>query len=503
MTDDKLQSEMEKRAHSRTQRPNSSAFKEFIGENWGPRPEGPDRMDVADFTPARRRALGAQFIGERLVIPAGDYKVRNNDCDYRFRAHSAFSHLTGLGGEDEPGAVLVLNPLPDAHAGDEETHEATLFFHFRASRSSEEFYADSRHGEFWVGPRLSAEEMSNLTGLTVDHSDNLRDALSKDLGTVQIRVMPQSDPAIESMVSELREQASLSSGAEEDLELAEAASTLRFIKDAWEIQEMEKAVDVTFSGFEDILRSFPRARDHWRGERIIEGAFFARARAEGNGLGYDTIVGSGNHANTLHWIDNDGPVRDGDLILVDAGAELDSLYTADITRTLPVNGKFTEAQREVYEAVLEACEAALEETKKPGVRFKDIHTAAMAVIARHLEGWGMLPSTAENSLSPEGQYHRRWMPHGTSHHLGLDVHDCAQAKRELYTDSLLEPGMIFTIEPGLYFHEDDLLVPERFRGIGVRIEDDVLMTEEGGKRISENIPRTVADIEAWMKHVQG
>lgn len=460
-------------------------------------------MDVADFTPARRRALGAQFIGERLVIPAGDYKVRNNDCDYRFRAHSAFSHLTGLGGEDEPGAVLVLNPLPDAHAGDEETHEATLFFHFRASRSSEEFYADSRHGEFWVGPRLSAEEMSNLTGLTVDHSDNLRDALSKDLGTVQIRVMPQSDPAIESMVSELREQASLSSGAEEDLELAEAASTLRFIKDAWEIQEMEKAVDVTFSGFEDILRSFPRARDHWRGERIIEGAFFARARAEGNGLGYDTIVGSGNHANTLHWIDNDGPVRDGDLILVDAGAELDSLYTADITRTLPVNGKFTEAQREVYEAVLEACEAALEETKKPGVRFKDIHTAAMAVIARHLEEWGMLPSTAENSLSPEGQYHRRWMPHGTSHHLGLDVHDCAQAKRELYTDSLLEPGMIFTIEPGLYFHEDDLLVPECFRGIGVRIEDDVLMTEEGGKRISENIPRTVADIEAWMKHVQG
>ena len=116
---------------------------------------------------------------------------------------------------------------------------------------------------------------------------------------------------------------------------------------------------------------------------------------------------------------------------------------------------------------------------------------------------GILPVSAEESLSPQGQQHRRWMPHGTSHHLGIDVHDRAQARREMYLDAELKPGMVFTIEPGLYFREDDLAVPEEYRGIGVRIEDDVLVNEDGSvTRISEHIPRTVADVEAWMKSVQ-
>lgn len=185
-------------------------------------------------------------------------------------------------------------------------------------------------------------------------------------------------------------------------------------------------------------------------------------------------------------------------MLIDAGAEVDSLYTADITRTLPVSGKFSDTQRLVYEAVLEACDYALEVASQPGVRFRDVHAAAMTVIARHLHQWGILPVSAEESLLPENQYHRRWMPHGTSHHLGLDVHDCAQAKRELYQDALLEEGMVFTIEPGLYFREDDLKVPQEFRGIGVRIEDDIVITKNGAVRMSENIPRTVEDIENWM-----
>ena len=485
----------EEKAHNRTQRPQSQAFREFIGQDWGARPAGPARMEVADYTPSRHKRLSELFPGERLVFPAGDLKVRSNDTDYRFRAHSAFSHLTGLGGEDEPGAVLVLNPV-------EGGHEAVLYFHPRAPRSSEEFYADSRHGEFWVGPRLSAQEMSTATGLKVAHIDEMKDAISKDLGAVQIRVVPQSDPAVEALVAELRQQNGLTEGAEQaDARLAEAASEIRLTKDAYEVAEIRKAIDVTKSGFEEMIRAMPRAIDHWRGERVIEGAFQAKAREEGNGLGYDTIAAAGNHANTLHWITNDGRLRDGELILIDAGAEVDSLYTADITRTLPIDGKFTEAQREVYDAVLEACERALE-VAQDKVQFKDIHAAAMEVIAKHLERWGMLPVSAEESLSPEAQYHRRWMPHGTSHHLGLDVHDCAQAKRELYQDSYLEPGMIFTIEPGLYFREDDLKVPERFRGIGVRIEDDMLVTEEGASRLSEDIPRTADAVEAWMAHLQ-
>lgn len=498
MTDE--QQIMEERAHNRTQRPNTDNFRHFIGEDWGARPAGPARSSAADYTQARRVALGAQFRGERLVIPAGDLQVRSNDTDYRFRAHSAFAHLTGLGGEDEPGAVLVLNPI--TQTDDDEsaaTHEATLYFHPRASRSSEEFYADSRHGEFWVGARLSAEEMSTLTGIKVAHIDTMKDALAKDLGAIQIRVVPQSDAAIETLVDELRSQAGLTeSAAEMNVELAEAASVLRLTKDEWEIAEMQKAVDLTAKGFDDVVASFPRAKEHWRGERVIEGAFFARAREDGNGLGYDTIAASGNHANTLHWITNDGTVRDGDLMLIDAGAEVDSLYTADITRTFPVSGKFTETQRKVYDAVLEAADYAFEVAGREGVRFRDLHAVAMEVIARHLEEWGILPVSAADSLEPENQYHRRWMPHGTSHHLGMDVHDCALAKRELYQDALLEEGMVFTIEPGLYFREDDLKVPEEFRGIGVRIEDDIAMTANGPVRLSQDIPRTADDVEAWM-----
>lgn len=490
---------LEERAHNRTQRPNSDAFRSFIGQDWGPRPAGPTRNESADYTPARRRKLGRQFVGERLVIPAGDLKVRSNDTDYRFRAHSSFAHLTGLGGEDEPGAVLVLEPIADATAADDaDTHEATLYFHPRAPRSSEEFYADARHGEFWVGARLSAEEMATVTGLKVAHIDTMKDALAKDLGQVQIRVIPGSDAEVEALVAELRSQVGLESGEQANLELAEATSVLRLTKDAYEIAEMRKAVAVTKAGFDEVIAAMPRARDHWRGERVIEGAFFAKAREEGNGLGYDTIAASGNHANTLHWISNDGPVNDGDLILIDAGAEVDSLYTADITRTLPVSGKFTETQREVYEAVREAADYALEVASRPGVRFKDVHAAAMEVIAKYLDEWGILPVSAEESLKPEVQYHRRWMPHGTSHHLGIDVHDCAQAKRELYQDSLLEEGMVFTIEPGLYFRSDDLKVPERFRGIGVRIEDDIVITADGAVSLSTDIPRTADDVEAWM-----
>ncbi|MDN5756200.1 MAG: M24 family metallopeptidase, partial [Micrococcaceae bacterium] len=177
--------------------------------------------------------------------------------------------------------------------------------------------------------------------------------------------------------------------------------------------------------------------------------------------------------------------------------EADSLYTADITRTLPVNGKYSEVQRRIYQAVLDAADAAFE-VARPGRRFRELHEAALKVLAENLDAWGLLPVSLEEALSPDGQHHRRWMPHGTSHHLGLDVHDCAQAKRDLYLDAVLEPGMVFTIEPGLYFKSEDLAVPAEYRGIGVRLEDDVLVTADGCENLSAALPRTAEDIESWM-----
>jgi Xaa-Pro aminopeptidase len=212
--------------------------------------------------------------------------------------------------------------------------------------------------------------------------------------------------------------------------------------------------------------------------------------------GYNSIVASGPNACILHYTENSRTMRRGDLLLVDAGAEVEG-YTADITRTFPVNGTFSPVQRKVYEAVLEAADAALR-IVRPGIVFREIHAAAMQVIAEHTAAWGFLPVSAEESLQPENQFHRRYMVHGTSHHLGLDVHDCAQARRSMYMDGVLEPGMVFTIEPGLYFQADDLTVPEEFRGIGVRIEDDILVTADGAENLSVGIPRTPSEVEGWI-----
>ena len=506
------------RGSNRSRQPDNQAFRDFIGSGWGPRPEGlPSRSEAAPWAAARREALGSLFPGERLVLPAGTLKVRNNDCDYRFRPHSAFAHLAGTGTDFEPDAVLVLEPLTApgretvtkaaaAQAPDTPTHEAVLYFRPRASRSSQEFYGDPRYGELWVGVRPSLEEVESATGMRCAHIDSLPDALAKDAGpgAVQLRVVAEAEEAVTALVTTIRQQVGLEAGqtaTEVDAGLAEAASELRLVKDPWEIDQLRAAVAATKAGFDDLIRSIPRARGHWRGERVLEGAFGAKAREEGNGLGYDTIAAAGNHANTLHWINNDGAVEPGQLVLVDAGVEVDSLYTADVTRTIPVDGRFTEAQRRIYQAVLDAADAAFARAGTPGCRFKDVHAAAMEVIAARLEEWGMLPEgmSAADSLAPEGQYHRRWMVHGTSHHLGLDVHDCAQARREMYMDAELRPGMCFTIEPGLYFREDDLLVPEEMRGTGVRIEDDVVVREDGSvERLTQDVPRTVEEVEAWV-----
>jgi Xaa-Pro aminopeptidase len=487
------------------QRPTSEAFKRFIASGWAPRPGGsPDPMPSAPHAARRRESLSSCFPGQRLVMPAGVLRTRSNDTDHRFRPHSAFAHLTGLGTDREPDAVLVLEPRP---AGDPRGgHDAVLYFRPRAERDTQEFYADARYGELWVGVRPSLAEVAALTGLDVRHLDELDEALRKDVGDggLVVRVVRGADGRVEQVVVEAREGAGVDAETAQTLdgELARAVSELRLVKDAWEVGQLRLACEVTARGFEDIVRSLAEAVVHERGERVVETAFESRARREGNAVGYDTIAASGPHACTLHWIRNDGEVRDGDLLLVDAGAEVDSLYTADITRTIPVNGSFSDPQRKVYEAVLAAADAAFA-VARPGVRFRELHEAAMVVIAERLAEWGLLPGTAQESLDAQGQFHRRWMVHGTSHHLGLDVHDCQQARSELYLDAELRPGMVFTIEPGLYFTPDDLLVPAELRGIGVRIEDDVVVTDDGCENLSAGLPRTVEAVEAWMAGLLG
>ena len=246
-----------------------------------------------------------------------------------------------------------------------------------------------------------------------------------------------------------------------------------------------------------MVRVFPAATSVPRGERVIESAFYGRARLEGNDLGYPSIVAAGSHACVLHWIKNDGDVLPGDLVLIDAGVEVDSHYTADITRTFPVSGKFSEVQRKIYMIVYNAQSAGIAAVK-PGAKFKDYHDACMVEIAKGAAELGVLPVSVEESLKAENGQHRRWQFHGSGHHLGIDVHDCAHARKEQYTDAILEPGMILTVEPGFYIQPDDTLFPEEYRGIGVRIEDDILVTESGCKILSNALPRHPDEVEAYM-----
>ena len=474
------------------QTPFSEPFKAFIPQGWAPYSDAlPDALPATAFTAARREAISALFPGDRLVIPAGELKVRSNDTDYRFRPHSAFAHLTGLGTDREPGAVLVLEPTDDGH-------DATLYFKPRAPRTDPEFYADSRYGEMWVGQRESLAEMEAISGLSCAPISQLGDALAKNAGAIRVLVVADADADVTASIEVQRTELGTEADALADSRLATALSELRLIKDDYEADELRAACDATADGFEAVVASLPEAVRRGRGERWVEGVFGLYARHAGNTVGYDTIAASGDHANTLHWIDNDGDLRPGDLLLLDAGVERDSLYTADITRTLPVSGRFSPAQRKVYDVVLEAQRAGIA-AARPGAKFGDVHAAAIRVIAEHLHDWGLLPVSVEESLDLEtGGHHRRWMVHGTSHHLGIDVHDCAQARNENYREGTLRPGMVITVEPGLYFKSTDLLVPEELRGIGVRIEDDVLITADGCEILSSRLPREPDAVESWM-----
>ncbi|MDO5737107.1 MAG: aminopeptidase P family protein [Propionibacteriaceae bacterium] len=465
--------------------PFSEAFKQFIVEDWEPYDaQLPDALPASQWTPARHAAVVEHFPSATVVVPAGAYRVRSNDTDHRFRPHSAFAWLSGLGDEREPDAVFVVS----AERG------ATLFFRPRCPRTEEEFYASSRYGEMWVGQRDSLEEMSARLQLPCQDIRGLEEALTGE----DLVVLRGVDPAVDALVDGLRGD---DPAVDADAVLETTLSEMRLVKDAFEIDEMRRACDATRVGFEAVARELPNAVVKGRGERWVEGVFGLHARHLGNTVGYDTISAGGDHANTLHWIRNDGDLSSDDLILLDAGVEVDSLYTADVTRTLPVGGTFTPAQRRVYDVVLAAQTAGIEACR-PGAKFTDPHTAAVTVLAEFFEELGILPVSAEQALSEEGGQWRRWMVHGTSHHLGLDVHDCAQARREVYRGGDLAEGMIITVEPGIYFKSSDLLVPEEYRGIGVRIEDDILITADGNENLSASLPRDADEVEAWLADLQ-
>jgi Xaa-Pro aminopeptidase len=452
----------------------SDALAANLVTGWAPDvPLVPVPDDIAPYTAKRRGALAAEFPGETLVIPSGRPKVRANDTAYPFRASSDYVWLTG---DVEPEGVLVMSPGGDA----------VLYVPDRVSRDDLAFFTDRGAGEQWVGRRPTPAETARRLGVEC-----------RARGTLQLaalngaRLLRGTGDELENL---------LSTDLPRDSALGTTLSELRLTKDEWEIGQLQLATEATARGFADAVRE--RAGALRYGERWIEGTFWRRARAEGNDVGYSSIVACGPHATILHWTRNDGAVADSDLLLLDMGVEVRSLYTADLTRTIPVAGRFTAEQRQVYELVHRAQQAGIAGAL-PGADFLAPNRAAMRVIAEGLHDWGILRVSPDAALSedpraPGAGLHRRYTLHNVSHMLGLDVHDCARARTERYLHGTLSPGMVLTVEPGIYFAPEDLTVPPELRGIGVRIEDDIAMTATGSTTLSAQLPSEVDALESWI-----
>ncbi len=455
------------------------AFLQFMRTGWRddalsvvPRAEVPNHAK-------RRAALSEAFPGETLIIPTGNEKVRANDTDYPFRPGSDFVYLTG---DHDPDGVLVLRPSGSGH-------DAVLYTRERNSKDTDAFFR-SRDGELWVGRRHTLGEKSTELGVETAPYADLGRALA-DCAPARTRVLRGLDPNVDRAVLAYEPDTAV----RRDRELARVISELKLTKDEWEIAQLQEAIDATVRGFEDVARVLPA--DRGVKERLLEGVFGLRARTDGNDVGYGSIVGAGAHATILHWVRNTGVTRPGELLLMDMGVEGRNLYTADVTRTLPVSGTFTPLQRQVYDIVHASQQAGMDFIK-PGVVFRDVHNVCMRVLAEGLHDLGLLPVSVDEAMEPTSTVYRRWTLHGFGHMLGVDVHDCTYARKETYREGPLAEGYVLTVEPGLYFQPEDDLVPEELRGIGVRIEDDVVVTADGCRNLSAGLPRSSGEVETWL-----
>lgn len=448
----------------------------FMRSGWRELPYEVSRAPEAERYAQRRAALSAAFTGHTLVIPSGQEKVRANDTAYPFRPGSDFVWLTG---DHDPDSVLIMRPDGDGH-------DATLYVRPRSPRDTDEFFRDRQYGELWIGRRATLAEKSTELGVETAAYGDLAGALAA-CAPATTRVLRGLDPVVDAGVRQYRPEA--------DGELAHTIAELKLVKDPWEIAQLREAIDATVLGFEDAARALPADRPV--SERLVEGVFGMRARHDGNDVGYSSIVGAGSHATILHWTRNDGRIQPGQLLLADMGVENRHLYTADVTRTLPVGGRFSPAQRRIYEIVYAAQQAGIDAVK-PGLKWEDLADTINQVLAEGLFSLGLLPGSVAEAMDKRSRVFRRWTLHGFGHMLGIDVHDCANARAEKYREGAIGEGYVFTIEPGLYFQPEDELVPEELRGIGIRIEDDIWCTAEGAVNLSSGLPRQPDEVETWL-----
>jgi Xaa-Pro aminopeptidase len=425
---------------------------------------------------AVRRQRLAQAMGEGVaVIPTAPERLRNRDSHFPYRFDSHFYYLTGFS-EPEAALVVIVGEAP----------KVLLFC--REKSEEREIWDGLRHGPDAARERFGFDEAHPIASLDEKLSAALENqpALYYPVGAD-----PEWDARAIRWLNGVRAKARAGISAPDRVHDVRAlVDEMRLAKDAQEIALMRRSARIAAGAHR---RAMQAARPGRR-EYEIEAELLYEFRRNGAQFpAYSPIVAGGANACVLHYVFNDAPLRDGELLLIDAGCELDG-YASDITRTFPVNGRFSAAQREVYEIVAAAQRAAMEKVR-PGNAWNEPHDAAVRVLAQGMRSLGLLPGTLEEIL--EKETYKRFYMHRTGHWLGLDVHDAGEYKRAGHWRALA-PGMTLTVEPGLYIRAADD-VPERLRNIGIRIEDDVLVTDAGCEVLTAEAPKGIDDIEALMR----
>jgi len=409
------------------------------------------------------------------IIPGAREATRSNDTNYRFRQDSDFFYLTGF---EEPDAIAVIKPG--------ETHEYSLFVRPRDPER-----------EIWDGRRAGVEgaksEFGAQEALPIDKFDEKLPEILNDAEILYYRLGVNRD-LDDKIIHEIARMRSLNRKPihppETIIDPATIVHELRVIKSPEELEIMQRAADIAAEAHVEAMKAVRPGMREYEVEALIEQIFRRHGAAA---PAYTSIVGAGANATVLHYINNDGELRDGELVLIDAGAEYKG-YASDITRTFPINGRYAKAQREIYDLVLKA-QMSCVDMVRPGVTHEQLKQHSIEVLTEGMVELGLLQGKPEQ-LIKDKKYEKFYM-HGLGHMLGIDVHDVGRYYFGKESRAL-EPGVVMTIEPGIYVAPDTKDVPEQYLGIGVRIEDDVLCTNNGPRVLTSKVPKQAEEIEALM-----
>jgi Xaa-Pro aminopeptidase len=430
-----------------------------------------------DLFVQRRKALCRKVHGAAVLVAAPPEAIRNHDVHHPYRQSSSMYYLTGF---EEPESILLLRPGM--------TPESVLFV--RRKDPERETWDGFRYG-----PEAAAELFKFDQCYPIDEFESRSVELLKGVEKLYYRQFqnPEVDEKVQNILQKTsKAQGRTGMGLLPVFDAEELIGEMRLFKSEPELQNLRRACQISAEVHMEAMRYVRPGVN----EREINGFLHYQMMKRGAAReGYGAIVAAGNNATTLHYVFNDQPCKAGQLLLIDAGAEY-NYFTGDITRTFPVSGKFTDEQAHIYEAVLKVQKTILE-MLKPGIAFKDLQDTGTQMLTEAMLELGLLQGRKSDII--EALEHKRYYPHGIGHWLGMDVHDAG-----LYLvkgqPRLLEEDMCFTIEPGLYIPENDTKAPARYRGIGIRIEDNLRITRDGYENMTSLVPKEIGDIEKLMSH---